>query len=635
MIEILINNETLEGGPDGIQYVKQVNDLADVRTVNSSYSYSLDFPKTEKNTKTLKGLGLIGSTSKIPYQKNPTQIIDNGDMIVSDGRATVKNTDDKYKLIVQDGIVDFFRTIENKSIGNDLDLSELSHAKNDVNIVASFTNPNYRYLISEYNGWTVKDNVINPDYQVPSINNLYIFNKIMDYAGYTYEGLPDISTDWTTFPTPPDIPTDEETIRFIGSYSGVENISSDDNWREIYQPQWETITFYDTDFLQLQNNWGLKVIQTGNYRAEYNVSGNILYGIYEGNVLYRFTVPIKMGLYRNNTLVSFVKNSGFQTTDFPASAANIIKFYPVPASRQDAIDYGIDDDRFLDALDSGNYAVLKITVGVFSATLKTMGVEIFDFGEAFKDFGMTEFVKEIMFRKSLTPYPDTEAKHIKFQTLTQRLNTDDAIDWSDKYIKRTNESYDFGSYAKMNSLLMKHDNNEDTFGNGYLTVNNENLKDDITLLQSRYFAPSGNLRKIRSLTGFFHEIKFWEREAKENTGSGPIEIEYKPISNRFFILREEIVNRSITIGEITVVGYPKASIQGTVMEDVVSEYYKDWGKLFNNLKIHEIELLLNRISNVRMDKPFYFSQEGAFYVLNKLIYKSGQKAKGEFIKIDY
>ena len=51
-----------------------------------------------------------------------------------------KETSDN-KLVIQDGIIDFFRSIENKSIGNDLDLSELSHVKNEANIIASFTNP--------------------------------------------------------------------------------------------------------------------------------------------------------------------------------------------------------------------------------------------------------------------------------------------------------------------------------------------------------------------------------------------------------------------------------------------------------------------------------------------------------------
>ena len=50
MVDVIINGKYLDGGPEGIKYVKQSNDLADVTTVNSSHSYSLDFPKTKQIT---------------------------------------------------------------------------------------------------------------------------------------------------------------------------------------------------------------------------------------------------------------------------------------------------------------------------------------------------------------------------------------------------------------------------------------------------------------------------------------------------------------------------------------------------------------------------------------------------------
>jgi hypothetical protein len=247
---------------------------------------------------------------------------------------------------------------------------------------------------------------------------------------------------------------------------------------------------------------------------------------------------------------------------------------------------------------------------------------------------MTDFVKEVMFRKSLTPFPDVNAKHITFKTLTQRIDTTNAINWTSKYARRTKEEYQFGSYAKQNSLVMKHDNQEDTFGNGYLPVPNDNLKDNTTLLQSKYFAPSGNLRAIRNINGeFFLEIKFWEREVKDDDGSQVIE--YKPLSNRFFLLKGQTVNKTIDIGEIEVTSFPKAIMDGTKMSDVVNDYYSSWGAIFNQLKIHDIELTLNEydVATLRLDLPYYFEQEGAFYLLNKLNYESGKLATGEFLKI--
>ena len=104
--------------------------------------------------------------------------------------------------------------------------------------------------------------------------------------------------------------------------------------------------------------------------------------------------------------------------------------------QQEAQDAGIDDERFLDALESGNFYIMNINISSFNASISTMGIEVFDFGEAFKDYTMTEFIKEIMFRKSLTPFPDTDAKHIKFKTLSERVDTENYIDWTNRFVTR-------------------------------------------------------------------------------------------------------------------------------------------------------------------------------------------------------
>jgi hypothetical protein len=132
----------------------------------------------------------------------------------------------------------------------------------------------------------------------------------------------------------------------------------------------------------------------------------------------------------------------------------------------------------------------------------------------------------------------------------------------------------------------------------------------------------------------FLELKFWDRSIKE-TDSGQ-EITYKPLNNRFYILREEIVNGSLQIGNSIVSSFPKASMEGTTFDAVVRDYYGEWGRIFDNLKIHEIELLINEydVATLQMDRPYYFEQEGVFYLLNRLSYESGKVGIGEFLKIN-
>lgn len=638
MVEVYINRTKIDIEDTDIKYVKQVNDLADVTTVNASYSYSLTVKKTPKNTATFQGLGLVGDTSTIPYTKNITQVIDNGSMIIPNGVSYVKKTGKDYKLVIQDGIIDFFRTIENKTLGTELDLSELDHSKTAPNIISSFTNPYYRYLISEYNGWTIKDNSINPDYQIPSINLQYLFDKIMEYSGYTYEGMPIINDTWITYATPPAVPTGEDVLVFQGNHFGVFNTieypepNTSQQWENVYKPTWNSTPVYDMDFITLVNNWKLKSLTSNNYKAIYTISGTMTYKIMEGNIRYLLDMPLKFALYRDN--VSLSSSYTTEETSFSISAGQIIELRPRTLTSSEAREAGITDERFIQALANGNYWVTKVTADSVDLELSQQGFEIFDFGEAMKDLSMTDFVKEVMFRKSLTPFPDANEKHIVFKTLSQRLDTSDYIDWSDKFVRRVDEIYEFGDYAIANNLLMKHDNNEETLGNGSLFVKNLNLKDNKTLFQSNYFAPPGNLVLLRgALAEFFYLIKFWDREIKDDEGTQTIQ--YKPITNHFFLLKEQTVNKTLVIGGLTVESFPKAIITGTMLTDVVSEFYSDWHRIFDGLRIHSIELKIGsyELSTLVMDKPYYFSDEASMYLLNKLSYESGKTATGEFLKI--
>lgn len=632
MVEVYINNQKIDILETEIKYVKQVNDLADVTTVNTSYSYSLTVKKTPKNTLILKGLGLVGDTSDIPYTKNRTQVIDNGAMIVPNGISYVKTTDDNYKLVIQDGIVDFFRAIENKTIGNDLDLSELFHAKTDVNIIASFTNPNYRYLISDYNGKTIQSGAINPDYQVPSINFKYLWDKIMAFAGYTYENLPDISGDWMAYGTPPAEDTGEDVLIFEGEHDGFFNTKdpngndTSESWKQYYIPTWNVeATYLPANFI-LIHNWKLQVVNSNAYKATFNAIGTMKYRVMEGNIRHFLDLPVKFTLRRNGVYLGQTIGGTAVDVSFTASAGQLLELRISALTAGEAVSLGLTDQLFIDALGNGNYTVENVDITSVVLDVYSRDVEYFDFSEAFSSLSMTDFVKVVMFRKSLTPFPDVNEKHIVFKTLSERLDTSEYVDWSNKFIDRKSETYDFG-YAKENLLLMRHDNDNETFGNGTLRVNNENLKDYKNIFQSLFYAPTGDLRSV--LSKLFFVIPFWDRTIKDD-----MSIEYKPLKNRYYLLREDIVVTTLQIGGQSVDEFPKASITGTMLSDVVEEYYSEWGRIFDNLRIHSIEVLVNSydFATLQMDVPYYFKQEGAMYLLNKLSYESGKPATGEFLR---
>src|SRR5690554_2038903 len=127
MVELIIDGQTLElDDSTKIKYTKQISDIFNISKIKSSYTNSFTIPRTPKNTQIFQGLGLVGSTSKIPYQKVPVTLKDNGFDVVRNGWLDVKETTDSYKINIIDGCIDFFKDIENINIG-DLDLSEINH----------------------------------------------------------------------------------------------------------------------------------------------------------------------------------------------------------------------------------------------------------------------------------------------------------------------------------------------------------------------------------------------------------------------------------------------------------------------------------------------------------------------------
>ena len=72
-----------------VTYVKQVSDISDITSADRSYTWQLTFPKSPRNTKILKSLGVAGSNSLIPYRKIVCQILDNGISIEDNGNLII------------------------------------------------------------------------------------------------------------------------------------------------------------------------------------------------------------------------------------------------------------------------------------------------------------------------------------------------------------------------------------------------------------------------------------------------------------------------------------------------------------------------------------------------------------------
>ena len=111
---------------------------------------------------------------------------------------------------------------------------------------------------------------------------------------------------------------------------------------------------------------------------------------------------------------------------------------------------------------------------------------------------------------------------------------------------------------------------------------------------------------------------------------------YKHLKDRFFFVRYQPSSRDIYIDNVLAQNVPFVSINGTIFRDIVTSKYPDFFRMAFDAKVHEIEVTpaLSDVLHLDLRKIYYFGQEAAFYILNKLTYNTGSPSKGEFLKIE-
>ncbi|MBA4155072.1 hypothetical protein, partial [Flavobacterium sp.] len=200
-----------------IAHTKQVNDLASLDNRQSNFTNRIVVPFNAVNNRIMQNLSMVGNQSNVPYQKNVFDLIDadSGKHLIYKGWANITKTSNGYELNCYDGLIDFYRSIENKNI-SEIGVPELNHLKNMDNVIDTFVNDDlmYKYIIADYNGKSLIDGRINIDYLVPSARKSYIWERIHQFANFTFSGEVFNSekwkNNWLTYPKP--IPTSEPSL---------------------------------------------------------------------------------------------------------------------------------------------------------------------------------------------------------------------------------------------------------------------------------------------------------------------------------------------------------------------------------------------------------------------------------------
>lgn len=612
MVELIANDSNIDLGKASkeIKYTIQKADIFDLAKVSNSYTNSFSVDKSPINTQTFEGLAIVGDVSNAPYDKINAVLRYYGLDVIRNGWLNITETSDKYKLSIIDGMIDFFKAIENKTLGTDLDLTNFKHEKTPTNIVNSFNNEYYTYLFADYGGLNnLPLNKINLDFQVPSFSVKKLFYLIFSTFGYTCNSqeMEDFITNlWITNPTPPTYVSTSDDL-YATLFRGIYQTESPN-----YNAPWSTSVITNGSLI---NNFGFIVPESGAYNI---FISNESYSYFFGGAIKR-------------NLVSVLKN-GIKILEFESDPfAEVSQEISIICNVGDIISYSIRKK-------SGGTNWLYIRSKSVNMRIYKINQGVVNLSKNLEKLKITDFFKELLNRTGLIPTLNPDSNSVSFIHISEKIDTSNYTDWSEKFVQRKKEIYIVGNYAQQNYFKMKYNDGEIENQDGIIKVINRNIAEEKTLFQSIIYAPNSGVSFIDNLE--VPRLQMYQSEVKEQ--AGVLEVEYKNLDNRFYFVRKKNVTGTFTLKSIeiafeqTVSNINIASIERTLLGELLFLNFSEYEKIFNKFKTHEIELSLsvNDILSLNFDNPYYFEQEKQFYILNKVTYQEGKLSIGEFVRIN-
>lgn len=638
---LYFNGQLLDLSPaTAVAKTLQVNDIASLDSRQASFTRSIDVPKTPNNIKIFDYLGIVGNDSNIPYQKNTANYYIGNECIIYEGFATLTETTTVFKLNIYDGIIDFYKSIENKTF-SEINLSGITHTKTVSSIVNSWTgNTDYKYIIADYNGKSVYSastvTTINTDYLIPSVNVKFLWDKIFQKYNCTYSGSvfnsPDFTNLYMTFPKGVESSGDVTVIydndamrfqQFPNTYAGVTSL--------FLQHQSGSIDGLNN----ILNSSHFRPAVAGNYKFELTGMASPV-GNDGGLAGVRCDIWLgknSISLNANNVVpIMLLKSNvgGNYNINFDFACEGIVN---INANETFCLFLRQNDGKNLRYVQESTSQPLKFKIS------KVEGAAV-SFDNALQDFKIKDFVSEIVWRFGLTIFKDKYSPNYEFLTLNERLENASVVNWSSKFNGITSEKYVYGNYAQNNYLRYEYNDEKNDHKDGMISINNVNLDDVKNIIKSKIYAPEKDQTNYFSVPT--NVYKLWDKEVNEN--SGVQKVNYKALDKRFYFLRSE--NKTLpstkigseTFNEIrTIASAPFESFSGLSFTEIGINYYKEIGQILNQSKLISAKFYLTAsdVSNFDFRKLYHIDQLGGAFLVNKINnFIDGKLCDVELIKIE-
>lgn len=599
----------------------QIGDIGEIESWKSSFSYTVELPKTSRNKQVFDMLGTVGNTSRKPFEEVTCDYVVNGIYLVSNGFAVIRETAKNYSVNIINGVKSLSSALGTKKL-TDLDLTSLNHNLTAQSFVDSFVNtggyiygiahcgqPNQINVLSTFDASSSVLEIFSGSHSVP----LELISNSEGSGGKDVASTSGLTGEENSFykviseTSALSIQTDFE-IDFDININGVtievrlkqfrDAVLHDNRLLDSQSGDSGEIASFDFDIAEVFND-----VEEDDYFI-LTVTGNL--EDFDSRIPYLVGVSLTGDTYFK--VEKQVPSIFVHTLISAIFAQNNLT---------------LEGDFFTANLDYLN-EVVTLSEG-FSIT--SVG-QLIEPGDYLGEINQIDLIKDVSNRYGLVLLPDGD-KYTFINLESILADKENAEDWTDKLSGISYERYESG-YAKTNTASFNYAEAIDEKNyDGELLIDNENAENEESLFSSFFEIPDiyGKIN-IYDL----YNIPVW------SISEGIVKDEKTPI--KVMTIRKEDIDIDFKmLDNATVVNetedIPLLSLENISLQNSLDVYYPSFKNAIDNyaMLLALINLSVIDIYNLDFSRLKYLKQTGRYYYLNAVQNTAGEISKVNLLKV--
>lgn len=604
MYELLIQDKegvwrTADLGNEKPAMNYQVNNLAELKDLNSNYSRNIKIPITKNNCLIFGFSNLIDAVSIFPYRKHNCRLFFSGYTLVGrSGVLILRKITDFFECVITSGNRGFFESLKNLQF-SDLDLGQFRIVLENYN--PEKWNESYELCLANFINTTTRPSI----YYQSGFGSLYpfvkipvILDKIFEKIGYTLDINTNEYLNKALSITTADVEMNDFSENWdVKTHTQSNGVNVTEGTQKTYTvTDWEiTIPgkgeFWRTDIEDEKVKFTSKIDGTYNLRVlgGYGTGSKYLAVIVylNGELYERMEQPDTEGYWYDGIDFYFQVETKAGDIVEVLVQANWNQF---PAYIDPEAQYGVWIEGFYNTKPSNIGGTIEIS--------QSLGFDTFyDFMVFFAQaFGLTYIV-------------DEENKTIKaftFDLLYSNIKERNVKDWTAKAEKKQSFSFDMSNYAQKS--IIKHEDND-----------KENIKDEgILYVDNTTLAEEKVIFTLKTEAG--HDVTFFDKGFPIASiplidwGGSFAESSFLETNPHLVELSTDKFDVIIVLG----VNYEYRKANHVFAQSIVDTSYPAIEKVLSNSKIVERRFYLTPADIQDFDHTIPVYVDGRYFYVNKI-----------------